>query len=188
MRTDWNFDDVTFPFDRAEALRLAELYDAKNRSREEEALADALRRSAQRGHMTRDDLVQIARWKWRGGATRKLVKRNTEEEVRAITAASFASSCERLRLGVLRSLEGVDWPMASVILHFAFPTRYPVLDVRALGTLGLPIKYHQQNWEGYAEACRGKAQELGISLRTLDKALWTKHRLRTPGAEAASRW
>jgi hypothetical protein len=68
----------------------------------------------------------------------------------------------------------VGIPTASTLLQFAFPTRYPILDVRALGSLGVrgrstyPISF----WLRYLEACRALARDISIDIRTLDKALW----------------
>ena len=48
---------------------------------------------------------------------------------------------------VLIALEGVGVPTASMLLHFAFPDDYPILDVRALESLGprsrtvYPVEY-----------------------------------------------
>jgi hypothetical protein len=65
-------------------------------------------------------------------------------------------------------------PTASVLLHFAMPDRYPILDVRALDSLGVTGRstYPPAFWLGYLDACRSLAAEHGVSLRTLDKALW----------------
>ncbi len=128
--------------------------------------------ASKRGHMTRNDLVAVAEWKWRGGRTRQLCGQNTEAEVEEITAVSFAASSERLRIGTLLALRGVQWPMASVILHFAFPGRYPILDVRAMNTVGGSTLYTFERWLEYLELCRATAEIHGITMRTLDKALW----------------
>ncbi len=126
-----------------------------------------------RGHMTRDDLIAVARWKWRGSRTRQLCAENTEEEVKVITASSFgAKKSERLRIGALLSLRGVQWPMASVILHFAFPDRYPILDIRAMRTVGSTSHYTYEKWIEYVDLCRKTAAKCGVSMRKLDKALW----------------
>lgn len=123
--------------------------------------------------MTRDDLIAVARWKWRGGRTRQLCGQNTEEEVEEITRVSFAAESERLRIGSLLALRGVQWPMASVILHFAFPDRYPIRDIRAMKTVGRSTFYNTfEKWMEYAELCRATAKRHGVTMRTLDKALW----------------
>lgn len=139
---------------------------------EDDKLGKRLQAAAARGHMTREDLIAVARWKWRGGRTRQLVAENTEEEVKEISGASFAARTERLRIGSLLSLRGVQWPMASVILHFAFPESYPILDVRATSTVGESRSYTFEKWLTYLDLCREKAHEYGVSLRVLDRALW----------------
>ena len=74
----------------------------------------------------------------------------------------------------LISLEGVGVPTGSVLLHFAYPESYPILDVRALQSLGsLPRSvYPVSFWLDYLDCCRALAAQLGVSMRTLDKALW----------------
>lgn len=36
---------------------------------------------------------------------------------------------------ILTTINGVSWPMASVLLHFGHADRYPILDFRALWSL-----------------------------------------------------
>lgn len=140
---------------------------------QDDAIANAMQAAAARGHMTRDDLIVVATWKWKGGRTRQLCKLNSEEDVAEITRVSFSTRSERLRIGALLALSGVQWPMASVILHFAFPTKYPILDVRAMAAVGGSKLYTFEKWQAYCNLCRQCASENGVSMRTLDKALWT---------------
>lgn len=64
--------------------------------------------------------------------------------------------------------------MASVILHFVHPDPYPVLDFRALGSLGVkaPSEYSFPFWEEYTRFCREATGDLKLSMRQLDRALW----------------
>jgi hypothetical protein len=61
-------------------------------------------------------------------------------------------------------------------LYVAFPQEYPILDVRALESLGVKGRstYPLSFWLAYLEACRTIARQAGVSLRTLDKALWQR--------------
>lgn len=138
----------------------------------DDVLGARMQAAVTRGFMTKDDLIAVARWKWRGGRTRQLCGQNTEAEVGEITRVSFAAASERLRIGALLALRGVQWPMASVILHFAFPDRYPILDVRAMNTVGGSTLYTFEKWLDYCELCQMTAKRHGISMRILDKALW----------------
>ena len=65
-------------------------------------------------------------------------------------------------------------PTASTLLYFAFPDDYPILDIRALESLGVKPRstYPVSFWLEYLDACRELAARAGVSIRTLDKALW----------------
>jgi hypothetical protein len=165
---------VRISLTKDEVLKFAALYEYDG----DDTLGDQLNAAVLRGFMTRNDLVAVARWKWRGGRTRQLAAENTEEEVREISGVSFAAYSERLRIGALLSLRGVQWPMASVILHFGFPDRYPILDVRAMNTVGGSTFYTFEKWREYFTLCRQKASEFGVSMRMLDQALWTYNKLK----------
>lgn len=71
-------------------------------------------------------------------------------------------------------LDGVAMPVASVILHFAFPDKYSILDFRAIWALGWeqPNKYTYDFWIRYCNQVKKLADGLGVSIRTIDKALW----------------
>jgi len=77
-------------------------------------------------------------------------------------------------MGALRSLAGVEFRTASVLLHLAYPERYPILDKRALHALGVraPATYSFGLWSEYVEEYRRLAEAAGVDGRTLDRALW----------------
>ena len=134
-----------------------------------------------------EDLRHIARWKYPGRALVNLVEKNTQIEVTEISRASFSATTERLRVGALLALHGVGWPMASVILHFAFPDRYPMLDKRVMRVVGAPHAYSFARWVEYTDLCREASRRLEVSLRVLDRALWTLDRTSTPDGTTARR-
>ena len=166
---------------RDQILELTKEYGKRNRSDEDDVVGARMQTARGRGYMIRDDLIEVAEWKWRGGAVRKLCRENTEAEVKGISAASFSAGSERLRIGALLALQGVSCPMASVILHFAFPDRYPILDVRAMKTVGGSQHYTFARWLEYVDLCRKTASRHGITIRELDKALWMSDLARQGG-------
>jgi hypothetical protein len=57
----------------------------------------------------------------------------------AITGIALATHCEEPRIKILFVLNAVSWPTASVILHFGYDNRYPILDYRALWSVGIKM-------------------------------------------------
>ena len=125
-----------------------------------------------RGHITKDELQKMAYWK--APRSSGHIKSNSEEYVQEITGAALGAIQERSRIEILTLLDGVSWPTASVILHFCHQDPYPIIDFRAMWSVGLdvPLRYGFGIWWCYAEFCRKIASESDIDMRTLDRALW----------------
>lgn len=129
--------------------------------------------SKARGYFTLAELKTICQWK----SPRRwaLCQKNPPIYVEDITRMSLApTASEQLRIEVLTLLTGVDWPTASVILHFASDP-YPILDFRALWSLSIhppPAPYRFDFWDKYTAYCRNLAARNKVSMRVLDRALW----------------
>ena len=165
--------ELKFPASRIPELAGRYVYDDDAGCRAAGAAARA------RGHYTRSELIVICDWKT--SRSRALVASNRSPVVVARTRAAFRATAERLRMMELIKLNGVAVRTASVLLHFAYPDRYPILDVRALDSLGVTTKpYSIKLWLEYLEACREFAVEYGVSIRTLDKALWQHSKESSP--------
>jgi hypothetical protein len=92
------------------------------------ALIRELRQARVRGYLTRQELEKVCRWK--SARAIHLINRNSATRVRTATRRALATRSERLRLQALRTLDGVDVPMASAILMLLNPRRYGVIDIR----------------------------------------------------------
>jgi hypothetical protein len=125
-----------------------------------------------RGYYTREEFIEVCAWKT--VRSRPKVALNSEAAVEGATALAVATEEEAAKMAALLELIGVGVPTASTLLYCAFPDRYPILDVRALESLGVKPRsqYPLTFWLGYLDACRELARQAGVSLRTLDKALW----------------
>jgi hypothetical protein len=124
-----------------------------------------------RGHYTKDQFIKLARWKSPRNVPR--CEQNCEDYVREVTRVALSASLERIRVESLYLLDGVGLPMASVLLHFGFKNLYPILDYRALWSLGIEDPKHNFNlWWGYTEYCRKLSAKYKVSMRILDRALW----------------
>jgi hypothetical protein len=125
-----------------------------------------------RGHYARREFVEVCAWKT--PRSRPKVASNSAAAVRTATGRALAAADEATRMSALLELAGVGVPTASVLLYFAFPDAYPILDVRALESLGVKPRsqYPVSFWLEYLRVCRGLARRHGVGIGTLDKALW----------------
>ena len=125
-----------------------------------------------RGHLTRAEFLTICAWK--SPRAKPRCRENSEHTIRTLTRAALASSDEAVKIDLLRLLRGVEWPTASSILHFCDARPYPILDYRALWSLGFakPPAYTMEFWLDYLAFTRALAARLGLPIRTVDKALW----------------
>ncbi|NOT04426.1 MAG: hypothetical protein HOP27_07480 [Anaerolineales bacterium] len=127
----------------------------------------------ERGYFTKAEFEQICYWKT--PRSRSKVASNSAEYIEAVTRTVFTTTSEQLRIEALTLLNGVSWPTASVILHFCHQDPYPILDFRALWSLGVEadkVNYNFHLWWDYTQACRKLAKDTGLSMRELDRALW----------------
>ena len=77
-------------------------------------------------------------------------------------------------------LDGVGVPTASILLHSRVPADYPILDVRALESLGHKGRSRSIRWllARLPRRVSRPRRPAGRALRTLDKALWQHSRER----------
>ena len=132
-----------------------------------------------RGYYTRRELIEVCAWKT--PRSRALVAANSRHAVISRTRRALSATDESERIAPLLELHGVGVPTASTLLYVAFPADYPILDVRALESLGARSRstYPVSFWLQYLDACRELARVNGVSIRTLDKALWQHSRERS---------
>ena len=126
-----------------------------------------------RGYFTKDEFKTLCRWKTQRSKSR--VDSNSAEFIEEATRIALSTPYEELRIGVLTLLHGVSWPTASVVLHFAHKDPYPIIDFRALWSLGVenrPQFYTFDYWWEYVQVCRELAGKCAVSMRDLDRALW----------------
>ena len=153
--------------DPADIPKLADRYNEKE---DEPALAAGARIRA--GCYTAENLGIIFKWKTRNRGVSRLWKNDPAEIADALKLAVLATR-ERSAVAVLRGLSGVDTPVASAILTAINPTRYTIIDFRALETLGVRSPDRSLPFYlCYLRYCRAVAAKHEIGLRTLDRALW----------------
>lgn len=130
-------------------------------------------RAKEIGFYAKEEFLDICEWK--SPRNRKRYNKNTEEYIREITKIALSTdTSERLRIESLTLLDGVSWATASVLLHLGHKERYPILDFRALWSLGWeePPNYTFNFWLNYVNYCRELSEECNVEMRILDRALW----------------
>ena len=148
-----------------------------NHPDEDDDLIARRERIQREGKMRFDDLCAVCDWKAPRSAGH--ARKNTNCEVEEITELALRTQHERIRVEVLQTLHGVSYPTASVILHFYHRETYPILDFRALWSMGIaqPSQYTFEFWWRYVRACRefltrARRSFPELSMRELDRALW----------------
>ena len=148
-----------------------ERYGLKNKDREEEIKNILIRQR----YLTQENLRDIMYWK--SPRIIHYADDNDPSMIKRITQFSFETENERRRieslLGQKGGLRGVGWPVASTILHFAFPDKYPIMDFRVMRSLlGIKPVNKFEPWESYCEKVRHISKTLGFPIRKVEKALW----------------
>ena len=171
-------------FDPERIRELAGRYDAETRERDRR-LTTAITKEVfpsykQKGHLTKDEFRTVCEWKT--PRSKRWCESNDEDLIKEVSALALATKSERLRIQVWTLLAGVQWPTASVFLHFAFHDRYPIIDYRAIWSLqaDVPNQYTFPFWWEYTSLCRTLAREARVTMRALDKALWKYSELHQP--------
>lgn len=161
-------------FDVNEVHILAARYTASNSDagREERIETIVGPAAEDRGWFGREEFLEVCYWKTPRSSRR--CELNAPDFIREVTSVALSTENERLRIEVLTLLHGVSWPTASVLLHFAHRDRYPILDFRALEALGVDGRqnYSFELWWEYVKICRALADKAGVTMRTLDRAMW----------------
>jgi hypothetical protein len=160
-------DEFVLQFDPSEIPAIAARFPGSDDPR----IIAAGQAARARGFYTRPEFITVCEGKT--VRSRPRVASNSAAAIRRTTAKAFATADVAEQVAALLELNGVGMPTASVLLHFGFPDRFPILDVRALESLGVVrSSYTPAFWARYVDACRSLAAAHEVSLRTLDQALW----------------
>lgn len=188
--------------DRAEYSSVEFKDEEGNWQTEQETTFDSISTALQnRGHISKEELMEIARWKVQGGRLDRHIEKNTAEKVREQSGAAFDAKDDEKRISALSELTGVRAPVASSILAMWKPERHAVIDFRAFRALPAAkpsllnrdsyedlaeflelFRTYGSNLEAYAfyvEEVRELAEHHDLLTREVDMALWEFDRQRT---------
>ncbi|EKD94262.1 MAG: hypothetical protein ACD_26C00145G0005 [uncultured bacterium] len=159
--------------DKENINKYANFYDKRKRNTLDKKIEKELRDWFKKNrYLNKKKFIKLGRWK--SERQIKNYKRNSNLIIEEITKLSFKTENEEIRIKILMVLHGVSYPVASVILHFAFPDKYPILDFRVVESLGWkqPEYYSFNFWQKYCKRLRNISKKLKLPLRIIDKALW----------------
>jgi hypothetical protein len=142
--------------------------------------------------LSRVQVEELISWKWGGYApgrkrARDGISTNWGQASRCIRSALRRGASPSQAIDSLREkaggVPGWQTSMSSVVLAACRPSIYSVADSRALKTIKLLKGYSQKDidstawfppswWTPYISTCQALSQNLGVSLRNLDRALW----------------
>ena len=162
-------------FSESEIGYWADRYTERQREKDrtkEQYLVDLKSKVQARGYLIKEELHDIARWKSPRRAN--LTLENTDDFIKEVTKKAFTARDDWAKLLTLTQLQGVGEPTASAILHLFDNGQYPLLDIHALWSVGLPWEKRTSYpfWLEYIEFCRDTANRNKVSMRELDRALW----------------
>lgn len=167
----WQSPDFKLQFSSEEIAKYADRYSfAQN---------DGAWSAGQRivhGDYSRANLVEIFEWKTKGRGISRIL-RNSDAEIADALRLAIEAKTDRAAVAVLLGLHGVEISVASAILTAINETQFTIIDFRALEALGVQTVYRSIDlYLAYLAACRGLAAQHGVTLRTLDRALWQWHK------------
>lgn len=147
------------------------------RTQYDTAYDERLLRLGHKNYFSREDIDQVAEWKFGSWAarlqrTRNLLADNSDRDIENLTSRAFACNDDLGALLLIRLLRGVGKALGSAILMAHDPARYTVIDVnavRALQALGYlrdcprPTAPNSPlpNWDRYLAAARDTAARPG---------------------------
>lgn len=164
-----------FAFTKDNIKKYAKKYEERVAGKQDEIIEKELRGWFKNNkYLDRRHFIKLGLWKSPRPKRFYEDEINSDEIIRNITKLAVLSDDECFKIKSLQLLKGVSWPVASVILHFAQPNKYMIMDFRAIWSLGWeqPRQYTFEFWQKYTNEVNKIAKKFNVSLRILDKALW----------------
>lgn len=144
-----------------------------------------------RGYLTAEEFFAIIIWKSNRSKTKlKFLEEGTSisEKIKRLTEKIHNETNDLEKIKILQNkkiVRGIGIPVASAILSVCYPNYFTITDYRAVASLQKLSKKKEiqktvptntpssaKSYINYVKICQEIAQEKGLTLRELDKALW----------------
>lgn len=135
------------------------------------------------GYMTEAQLITLDLWKLPTGRNQHNIEKNEKQQagiIEDMTGLAFSAKTELGRLRCLLALKGVSISIGSAILHWFHADDYPISDIHARASTQYyesDYTYWLEGWLAYVEFCQKTAKKNSVSMRILDRALFTYSRV-----------
>ena len=157
-------------------------YAADSKVADEIALSAGTR--IRQGERTKENLKILFHWKNESSRFYKSKLEPAFDSNHADCVATVLRSVDEAKnvedaILALTKFRGVEVPTASAMLANIYPDRFTVIDtlsLRALGVENPQIAFYRS----YNDACLSLAKRFGVSVRTLDRALWEWGKTHSP--------
>jgi len=134
--------------------------------------------------VTKDDLKNIIDWKFQRQKGRKkrfmkMFDRVDSLYVENVTNLVFETEDDKYRLKLLKTMDGIGYSLATVILSFYDPKRYGIFDRhswRGLTKEESKVNYNYKNTNKFLEKLRKLSEKYDLPCRDIEKAYFEKHR------------
>lgn len=146
---------------------------------EYESIIKEVANEVTKGTLTKSTFIRILDWK--APRVKGIIRLDRfydyQEGIRKALEAP-----ENRKLSILDELYGINVPIASTILHFIYPSNFPIMDVRVaealyfLGYLNAKSRT-QNNYINFRQVVMNIAHESKCSLREVDRALFAYHKI-----------
>src|SRR3989442_14378391 len=137
------------------------------------------------GSISKETFTKIVDWKAsrllgnKGWIGRHLIEGHYQEYyARKISAAKKTPDKEKI---FALKAPGVDAPVASTLLHFMYPLKFPIIDVRTvevlnhMGYINWSTRSMQNYWP-FRKIMLDLSKQTGYSLRLVDTAMFAYHK------------
>jgi hypothetical protein len=117
---------------------------------------------------------------WKSPRVKGKMKKDFEYYDQAIKQVLLSPDHEKLQ--ILIGLDGIGVPVASTILNFIYPDKFPIMDVRVTEALCefkyLNVKARSlKNYSRYRKVILEIVRDSGCSMREVDRALFAYHKI-----------
>ncbi len=139
---------------------------------------------ASKGYLTKTTFIMIINWK--SPRVRPIFEKGDYRIYKKGIMRCLSENDDE-KLPALMELDGVGAPIGSTILHFIYPDRFPIMDVRTCEAL----YYHgyvrsklrdEKRYPDFRNTILDIQKQCGhYSLRQIDKALFAYHKLELTG-------